>query len=72
MSRPSLSHGDGKAFLRYGKQRPHMSQTAPTPAQPPVSPGPTVERRIATALWNKDERDRIIAMKTYELFFARL
>ena len=71
LSRPSLSHGDGKAFLRYGEQRPHMSQTAPTSTQPPLSPGPTVETRIATALWNQDERDRIIAMKAYELFCSR-
>ena len=66
-----MSHGDGKAFLRYGEQRPHMSQTAPTSTQPPLSPGPTVETRIATALWNQDERDRIIAMKAYELFCSR-
>ena len=48
-----------------------MSQTAQTSTQPPASPGPTVERRIATALWNQDERDRIIAMKAYELFCSR-
>jgi hypothetical protein len=33
-----------------------------------VSPGPAVQRRIATALWNQDERDRIIAVKAYEIF----
>jgi hypothetical protein len=48
-----------------------MSQIAPTSTQPPVSPGPTVQRRIATALWNQDERDRIIAMKAYEIFCSR-
>ena len=48
-----------------------MSQIAPTSTQPPVSPGPTVTRRIATALWNQDERDRIIAMKAYEFFCSR-
>jgi hypothetical protein len=53
------------------KQRPHMSQIASTSTQPPVSHGPTVERKIATALWNQDERDRIIAMKAYELFCSR-
>jgi hypothetical protein len=37
----------------------------------PFSPGPTVERRIATALENQHERDRIIAMKAYELFCLR-
>jgi hypothetical protein len=48
-----------------------MTQIAPTSTQPPVSPGPTVERKIATALWNQDERDRIIAMKAYELLCSR-
>jgi endogenous inhibitor of DNA gyrase (YacG/DUF329 family) len=48
-----------------------MSQIAPTSTQPPVSPGPTVQRRIATALWNQDERDRTIAMKAYEIFCSR-
>jgi hypothetical protein len=50
---------------------PHMSQISSTSTQPPVSHGPTVERRIATALWNQDERNRIIAMKAYELFCSR-
>jgi hypothetical protein len=48
-----------------------MSQIAPTSTQPPVSPGPTVQRRIATALWNQDVRDRTIAMKAYEIFCSR-
>lgn len=48
-----------------------MSHNASSTKQAPVSPGPTVERRIATALWNQDERDRIIAMKAYELFCSR-
>jgi hypothetical protein len=48
-----------------------MSQAAPTSAHAPLGPGPTVERKIATALWNQDERDRIIAMKAYELFCSR-
>jgi Protein of unknown function (DUF2934) len=48
-----------------------MSQIASTSTQQPVSPGTTVESRIATALWNQDERDRIIAMKAYELFCSR-
>ena len=48
-----------------------MSQNASKSTQPPVSPGPTVERRIATALGNQDERDRIIAMKAYEFFCSR-
>ena len=48
-----------------------MSQTAPNSTHAPLSPGPTVERKIATALWNQDERDRIIAMKAYELFCSR-
>ena len=48
-----------------------MSQIAATSTRSPVSDGPTVERRIATALWNHDERDRIIAMKAYELFCSR-
>jgi hypothetical protein len=32
--------------------------------------GSTVERRIATALWNQHERERIIAMKAHEVFCA--
>jgi hypothetical protein len=36
-----------------------------------MGPGPMVERKIATALWNQVERDRIIAMKAYELFCSR-
>jgi hypothetical protein len=31
----------------------------------------TVERRVAIALGNEDERERIIAMKAYELFCLR-
>ena len=68
---PSLSQGDGKKVPALLKQRPHMSQITSTSTQPPVSHGPTVERRIATALWNQGERDRIIAMKAYELFCSR-
>ena len=68
---PSLSQGDGKKVPVLLKQHPHMSQITSTSTQPPVSHGPTVERRIATALWNQDERDRIIAMKAYELFCSR-
>jgi hypothetical protein len=60
-----------KAVPALLKQRSHMSQIAPTSTQPPLGHGPTVERRIATALWNQDERDRIIAMKAYELFCSR-
>lgn len=67
----SLSHGDGRGVRALRKHRPHMSQTAPTSTQPSVSPESTVERRIATAPWNQDERDRIIAMKAYELFCLR-
>jgi hypothetical protein len=48
-----------------------MTQAAPTSTHAPLGPGPTVERKIATALWNQDERDRIIAMKAYELFCSR-
>jgi hypothetical protein len=48
-----------------------MSQAAPISTHAPLGPGPTVERKIATALWNQDERDRIIAMKAYELFCSR-
>jgi len=48
-----------------------MSQIAPTSTQPLVSPGPAVQRRISTALWNQDERDRIIAVKAYEIFCSR-
>jgi len=31
----------------------------------------TVERRIATGLWNHDERERFIALKAYEAFCLR-
>lgn len=67
----SLSHGEGRGVHALRKNRPHMSQPAPTSPHPSVSPEPTVERRIATAPWNQDERDRIIAMKAYELFCMR-
>jgi Protein of unknown function (DUF2934) len=30
-----------------------------------------LERRIATALWNREERERIIAMRAFELFDKR-
>jgi hypothetical protein len=33
--------------------------------------GLTVERRIATALWNEQERERIIALKAHEVFCSR-
>lgn len=33
--------------------------------------GLTVERRIATALWNQHERERIIAMRAHEGFCSR-
>jgi hypothetical protein len=48
-----------------------MSQAAPTSTHAPLGTGPTVERKIATAPWNQDERDRIIAMKAYEFFCSR-
>jgi hypothetical protein len=33
--------------------------------------GPAVETRIATALWNQYERDRIIAVRAHEIFCSR-
>lgn len=48
-----------------------MSQPAPTSTQSSVSLEPIVEKRIASAPWNQDERDRIIAMKAYELYCSR-
>jgi len=33
--------------------------------------GLMVERRIATELWNQQERERIIAMRAYDLFCSR-
>jgi hypothetical protein len=48
-----------------------MSQAAPTSTHAPLGTGPTVERKTATAPWNQDERDRIIAMKAYEFFSSR-
>lgn len=67
---PSLSHGDGKRvpalFDTASSYEPNRIDFA-TACEPRL----TVERRIATALWNQDERDRIIAMKAYELFCSR-
>jgi Protein of unknown function (DUF2934) len=48
-----------------------MSQPDPPSIWCRLSPELTVERRIATALWNEHERDRIIAMKAYEAFCLR-
>jgi Protein of unknown function (DUF2934) len=54
-----------------GKQRFRMSHIDPTSTRCTLGPGLTVERRIATALWNEHERERIIAMKAHEVFCSR-
>ena len=33
--------------------------------------GVTVERRIATAVWNQEERERIIALRAHDVFCSR-
>jgi hypothetical protein len=48
-----------------------MSQAAPPSTHAPLGTGPTVERKIASAARNQDERDRIIAMKAYEFSCSR-
>ena len=48
-----------------------MSQAGQTSTPELLGPGPTVEKKLETALWNEDERDRITAMKAYELFCSR-
>lgn len=46
-----------------------MSHTYPIRCN--LGQGLTVERRIATALWNRHERERIIAVKAHEVFCSR-
>jgi hypothetical protein len=48
-----------------------MSHTAPTSMRCDSGRGVTIERRIATALWNQHERDRIIALRAHEVFCSR-
>jgi Protein of unknown function (DUF2934) len=48
-----------------------MSHTVPTSMTCNLGGGVTVERNIATALWNQHERERIIAWKAHEVFRSR-
>jgi hypothetical protein len=48
-----------------------MSHIASTSMRCTSGRGLTVEKRIATALWNQHERERIIAMKAHEVFCSR-
>ena len=48
-----------------------MSQITPTSTRCDLGRGVTVERRIATAIWNQDERERIIALRAHEVFCSR-
>ncbi len=53
------------------KARPRMSHITPTSTRCDLGRGVTVERRIATALSNQDERERIIALRAHEAFCSR-
>jgi Protein of unknown function (DUF2934) len=48
-----------------------MSHMHPTLIRCELGSDLTVEKRIATALWNQDERERFIALKAYEAFCLR-
>ena len=48
-----------------------MSHIASTSVRCNSDSGVSVERRIATALWNQHERERIIALKAHEVFCSR-
>jgi hypothetical protein len=48
-----------------------MSHTSPTSMPCDLGRGVTVERRIATAVWNQEERERIIASRAHDVFCSR-
>ena len=48
-----------------------MSHIHPASMRCTLGRGLTVERRIATTLWNEQERERIIALKAHEVFCSR-
>ena len=50
---------------------PRMSHMTPTPLTCDLGHGVTVEMNIATALWNQQERERIIALRAHEVFCSR-
>jgi len=53
------------------KATPGMSHTSPTSIRCDLGRGVTVEKRIATAIWNQDERERIIALRAHDVFCSR-
>ena len=48
-----------------------MSHTAPTSIRCNLGRGVTVEKRIADAFWNQEERERIIALRAHDVFCSR-
>ena len=67
---PILAHRMPKQSMK-GKQSFRMSHIDLTSTRCSLGHGLAVERRIATALWNQQERDRIIAAKAHEVFCSR-
>jgi hypothetical protein len=59
-------HGDAEK-----ENGPYMSPADRTSINCSLRSALTVERRIARPLWNENERERIIAVKAYEVFCLR-
>jgi DUF2934 family protein len=53
------------------KATSRMSHTSPTSMRCDLGRGVTVERRIATAVWNQEERERILALRAHDVFCSR-
>jgi endogenous inhibitor of DNA gyrase (YacG/DUF329 family) len=67
---PLLAHRMPKQSMK-GKQSFRMSHIDLTSTRCSLGHGLAVERRITTALWNEQERERIIAAKAHEVFCSR-
>jgi len=48
-----------------------MSHTDPTSIRCELHSELTVQRRVTTELWNRNERERIISLRAYEIFCTR-
>jgi len=69
--RPPLLVRQVPSQCEKGKQGPRMSHTESTLIRSNLNGELTVEGRIATALGNERERERMIAMKAHERFCSR-
>jgi Protein of unknown function (DUF2934) len=69
--RDVLFGSSGAQAVGERKATPRMTHIAPTSMRCNLGGGVTIERRIATALWNQDEHERIIALKAHEAFCSR-